>query len=119
MQRNLRFGPLEALLLREGWTCQTIKSYGSAVKQLQVRWEKPLPEAKREDLSAHLTYCTKERGYSRSTMKQVVNAIRAYYERVLDFEKDALRLSPHLGNAVYRTYVVSNSCWRCSGRPRT
>jgi site-specific recombinase XerD len=86
MQRNLRFGPLEALLLREGRARQTIKSYGSAVKQLQVWWEKPLPETKREDLSAYLTYCTKERGYSRSTMKQVVNAIRAFYERVLDFE---------------------------------
>jgi site-specific recombinase XerD len=47
---------LKALLLREGQARQTIKSYVSAVKQLQVWWEKPLPEAKREDLSAYLTY---------------------------------------------------------------
>jgi hypothetical protein len=49
---------LEALLLREGRARQTIKSYASAVKQLQVWWEKPLPEAKREDLLAYLTYWT-------------------------------------------------------------
>lgn len=83
---------LKAMLIREGRARQTIKSYSSAVKQLQGWWGKPLPEAKREDLLAFLTYCAKEREYSRSTMNQVVNAIRAYYERVLDYEKDELRL---------------------------
>lgn len=83
---------LEEMLMREGRAWQTIKSYRSAIRQLQVWWKKPLKEAERKDLLDFLTYCIKERSYSRSTMNQLVNAVRAYYERVLEREKDELRL---------------------------
>ena len=78
--------------MREGAAHQTVKSYRSVVRNLQAWWGRPLAEATREDLLAFLTYGIEERCYSRSTMNQVVNAVRAYYERVLGRPKDELRL---------------------------
>ena len=83
---------LEEALLREGAAHATIKSYRSALRMLAVWWGRPLADAKREDLLNYLTYCLREKNYSRATMNQVVNAIRAYYERVLGRPADELRL---------------------------
>ena len=78
--------------MREGAAHATIKSYWSALRMLARWWRGPLREASREDLLAYLTYCLKEKDYSRATMNQVVNAVRAYYERVLGWPKDELQL---------------------------
>ncbi len=83
---------LEEMLMREGAAHATIKSYRSALRMLARWWRGPLRKASREDLLAYLTYCLKEKDYSRATMNQVVNAIRAYYERVLGWPKDELQL---------------------------
>ncbi len=83
---------LEETLMREGAAHSTIKSYRSALGMLASWWQRPLKEATRDDLLAYLTYCLNEKHYSRATMNQVVNAIRAYYERVLGRDKDELRL---------------------------
>ena len=84
---------LEQMLMREGAAYATRKSYGSAVRKL-AEWYAggDVAEATREDLLAYLTYCIEHRGYGRATMNQVVNALRAYYERVLGRPADELRL---------------------------
>ncbi len=79
-------------LMREGAAYATVKAYVGIVRQLQQWWRRPLSEARREDLLAYQTFCIDEKRYGRATMNQVVNGIRAYYERVLQWPKDELRL---------------------------
>jgi len=83
---------LEEVLIREGAAYATRKSYGSAIRMLEIWYAGELSQATRDDLLRYLTYCIEEKRYSRATMNQVVNAIRAYYERVLGRPKDELRL---------------------------
>ncbi len=95
-RRTAELTALEQTLMREGAAHQTVKAYRSAIRMLQAWWRKGLQAAHREDLLGYLTYCIEERQYSRSTMNQVVNAIRVYYERVLKRPRDELRLPrPH------------------------
>lgn len=83
---------LEEMLMREGAAYATRKSYSSAIRMLASWYAGDLRRATRDDLLRYLSYCIEEKRYSRATMNQVVNAIRAYYERVLGRPKDELRL---------------------------
>ena len=83
---------LEETLMREGAAYATIKAYRGVLSGLCSWWGRPLEEATREDLLEYQTYCLKQKRYSRATMNQVVNAVRAYYERVLGRPKDELQL---------------------------
>ncbi len=83
---------LEQMLVREGAAYATRKSYGSAIRKLDNWYHGNLAEATRDELLEYLSYCVEELRYSRSTMNQIVNALRAYYERVLGRPKDELRL---------------------------
>ena len=79
-------------LMREGAAHTTVKAYVGIVRQLQRWWRRPLREAHRDDLLAYMTYCIEEKDYGRATMNQVVNGLRAYYERVLGWAGDRLAL---------------------------
>lgn len=83
---------LEESLMREGAAYTTRKCYASTLRKLVAWYQGNVDEATREDLLAFLTYCIEEQRYSRSTMNQAVNALRAYYERVLGRAKDELHL---------------------------
>lgn len=61
----------------------TVRSYRSAVKQFGEWLAVPLPEAKPEEIRAYLAYCLEVRGHSVRTVNQTVNALKAYYGRVL------------------------------------
>ncbi len=76
----------------EGAAYATMKAYGGIVRQLQQWWVGPLEQVRRADLLAYMTHCIEKKRYSRATMNQVVNGIRAYYERVLGWPVDELRL---------------------------
>ena len=79
-------------LMREGAAHTTVKAYVGIVRQLQRWWRRPLSEASREDLLSYMTYCIEEKDYGRATMNQVVNGLRAYYERVVGWAADRLEL---------------------------
>ena len=83
---------LRQALMREGAAHTTVKAYVGIVRQLQRWWRRPLAEARRDDLLAYQTYCIEEKAYGRATMNQVVNGVRAYYERVLGWPADRLEL---------------------------
>ena len=83
---------LRQALMREGAAYKTVTAYVGIIRQLQAWWGRPLHEAHREDLLAYMTHCIDEKNYSRSTMNQVVNGVRAYYERTLGWTEDRLKL---------------------------
>ena len=83
---------LREALMREGAAYATVRAYVGIVRQLQNWWGRPLREATRSDLLAYQTFCIERKRYGRPTMNQVVDGIRAYYERVLEWEADQLRL---------------------------
>jgi len=83
---------LEQMLIREGAAYSTRKSYCSMLGKLTKWYAGDVSKIARQDLLDFLTYCIEELGYSRSTMNQLVNALRAYYERVLGRPKDEFRL---------------------------
>ncbi len=83
---------LEELLIREGAAYATRRSYVSALRKLVTWYSGDVRRANRQDLLDFLTYCADTHRYSRATMNQLVNALRAYYERVLDRPRDELRL---------------------------
>lgn len=83
---------LRETLMREGAAHATVKAYVGIVRQLQRWWARPLSKVRRADLLDYLTHCIERKRYSRATMSQVVNGVRAYYERVLEWPPDELRL---------------------------
>lgn len=83
---------LREVLLREGAAYATVKAYVGIVRHLQRWWGRPLAQATRADLLAYQTHCIEEKRYGRATMNQVVNGLRAYFERVLERDPDELRL---------------------------
>lgn len=83
---------LEQMLMLEGAAYSTRKTYASVLRKLTIWHDGDVAMATREDLLSFLTHCAEEKRYSRATMNQLVNALRAYYERVLGRPKDELRL---------------------------
>lgn len=83
---------LRETLMREGAAHATVKAYVGIVRQLQRWWARPLNEVTRADLLSYMTHCIERKHYGRATMNQVVNGTRAYYERVLGWPPDELRL---------------------------
>lgn len=79
----VEFDRLTALLEEEGRAVPTVRSYRSALKLFREWLEVPLPEAKPEEIRGYLDYCLEVRGHSVRTVNQTVNALKAYFERVL------------------------------------
>jgi site-specific recombinase XerD len=75
---------LEKLTLKR-YSYQTIKSYKNFFKEfINYYHSRPINEITEKEILAYLRYLVQERGVSTSYQNQAINAIKFYYEKVLD-----------------------------------
>lgn len=87
-QQKVALKLLEERLIMERKANATIKSYLHHLKHFFLYYTKTLPKSISElQIKAYLLNLIKTKGISISTQNQVINAIKAYYERVLKQER--------------------------------
>ncbi len=75
---------LEKLTLKR-YSWQTIKSYKHLFREfINYYHARPINEITEKEILAYLRYLVQERAVSRSYQNQAINAIKFYYEKVLD-----------------------------------
>jgi len=74
-------------LVLQSYSPNTINTYSSCLKEFEIHFQpKGLLRLSKEEITSYILGIAKK-GYSRSTLNQHINAIKFYYEKVLDRDR--------------------------------